>query len=191
MTQRVRCQDLPGVLVVCVKRVRYENGSGYKVHTRAPVEGEIDFRPQLDLPGNAGADGPAGAAAGDGAAPPTGSGRAPESAEEPGGRGETEAADPTHASGSAAPPRARPGSTRYRARAVVCHHGQDAAGGHYTCWVRAAAGAGCDGWAHYDDDIVHNRTPTLAAEVHSSAYLIFYERRPGPAAEEEASPDQP
>ena len=71
---------------------------------------------------------------------------------------------------------------------MVCHEGEEAGGGHYTCWVRAAAGAGPDGWTHYDDSAVPHSEPTLPPGVNSSAYLVFYERCPGAEAQGEASP---
>ena len=77
------------------------------------------------------------------------------------------------------------GGSRYRTRAVVCHHGATLADGHYTCWVRAAAAPGGpanDSWVHYDDRAVGPPEPDLPPSVAEEAYLIFYERAPAAAA---------
>ena len=188
VTQAVSCQTLPGVLVVHLKRAGFVRGKECKLQVSVPIEGEVDLRPHLARPREEPAGDGAGAAAGDVGSPATPGGAAPDSAEEPGNRGDAEAADPADTSAAAAPPQRPPGSTRYRARAVVCHEGEEASGGHYTCWVRTAAGAGRDGWTHYDDSAVHHPQPTLPPEVNSSAYLVFYERRPDAEAEGEAGP---
>ena len=80
------------------------------------------------------------------------------------------------------PPESR---TRYRTRAIVCHHGTTLAGGHHTCWVRAAPGATAaeaDTWVQYNDSIVGRPRGTLPPNVASDAVLLFYEQlRPGAA----------
>ena len=77
-----------------------------------------------------------------------------------------------------------PKGTRYRARAVVCHTGATLAGGHYTCWVRAAPGLATgesDTWVCYDDSYVGRPEPALPPHVATDAYLLFYELRPDDA----------
>ena len=77
------------------------------------------------------------------------------------------------------------GGSRYRTRAVVCHHGATLACGHYTCWVRAAAAPGGpanDSWVPYNDRAVGQPEPALPPSVAEAAYLIFYERAPAAAA---------
>ena len=75
-------------------------------------------------------------------------------------------------------------ATRYRTRAIVCHHGSSLKGGHYTCWVRAAAppaGPAEDTWVQYNDSTVGRPRNTLPPTVASDACLLFYERmRSGP-----------
>ena len=81
-----------------------------------------------------------------------------------------------------------PNGTRYRTRAVVCHHGDRLTEGHYTCWVRAAAapaGSAEDTWVHYDDSVVGRPQAELPATVAADAYLLFYELIPS------AAPDAP
>ena len=73
------------------------------------------------------------------------------------------------------PPAAPANSTRYRARAIVCHHEKE---GHYTCWIRAAAGAPEDSWRQYDDSTVGRPRGTLPPDVSSEALLLFYEQNP-------------
>ena len=84
-----------------------------------------------------------------------------------------------------------PPSTRYRPRAVVCHKGATTRTGHYTCWVRTETGSGEQGedaWVIYDDAVIGPPQATLPPNVHTEAYLVFYEQRPhsaegrGPAA---------
>ena len=75
---------------------------------------------------------------------------------------------------------------RYRPRAVVCHHGTTLAGGHYTCWVRAASQAtapAADTWVQYNDSIVGRPRSTLPPNVRSDAVLLFYEQIRPAAAE--------
>ena len=87
-----------------------------------------------------------------------------------------------------------PNSTRYRARAVVCHHGETLRGGHYTCWVRAAAapaGSAEGAWGHYDDSDVGRPQAALPPTVESDAYLVFYERIPPAAADTPGPAQQP
>ena len=75
---------------------------------------------------------------------------------------------------------------RYRTRAIVCHHGTTLAGGHYTCWVRAAPGAtaaAADTWVQYNDSIVGRPRGTLPPNVPSDAVLLFYEQLRPEAAE--------
>ena len=76
------------------------------------------------------------------------------------------------------PPAAPANSTRYRARAIVCHHEKEC---HYTCWVRAATGAPEDSWVQYDDSTVGRARGTLPHDVSSDALLLFYEQTPAGA----------
>ena len=70
--------------------------------------------------------------------------------------------------------------TRYRTRAIVCHHEKER---HYTCWVRAAAGFPGDAWVQYDDSTVGQPRGTLPPSVASDALLLFYEQIPDGAAD--------
>ena len=72
--------------------------------------------------------------------------------------------------------------TRYRTRAIVCHHEKER---HYTCWVRAAAGAPEDAWVQYDDSTVGRPRGTLPPSVAADAILLFYEQIP------DGAPDRP
>ncbi len=74
-----------------------------------------------------------------------------------------------------------PNGTRYRTRAVVCHHGAILAAGHYTCWVRdddSPGEAPNAAWTHYDDSAVGRRQDSLPASAAKDAYLVFYELAP-------------
>jgi len=74
--------------------------------------------------------------------------------------------------------------TRYRTRAIVCHHGASLTDGHYTCWVRATAapaGPAEDAWVQYNDSTVGRPRTALPPTVATDAYLLFYEQiRPSP-----------
>ncbi|GLB34542.1 putative cysteine proteinase [Lyophyllum shimeji] len=82
-----------------------------------------------------------------------------------------------------APALRRAPPARYRLFGVVYHHGQSAAGGHYTLDVLHPARAAAEGWMRVDDELVSDLRP---ADVFGSqerqedegkaAYLLFYQR---------------
>ena len=63
----------------------------------------------------------------------------------------------------------------YHLYAVLVHTGPSAAAGHYFCYARSPAG----GWLKLDDATVLRASERAA--LSQRAYILFYERRPGPA----------
>ena len=85
------------------------------------------------------------------------------------------AADATASSSSAAAAAAGGEGVAYRLRALVAHHGESCAHGHYTCLARLADS---EQWASYDDSDVQllERDPIADNTVSRGAYLLLYER---------------
>jgi len=62
-------------------------------------------------------------------------------------------------------------SRYFNLRAVICHHGMEASGGHYSTYVKHASGR----WIHFDDQMVN--LVDLKEVLASQAYVLLYERR--------------
>ena len=69
------------------------------------------------------------------------------------------------------PPQPSPG-LRYSLAAVVLHHGQSTAGGHYTTCALGADGV----WRHFDDAGVDEVTEASALAQTRQCYLLYYVR---------------
>ena len=183
-----KCRRLPLVLVVWLKRFARTAGIDRRIEAAVRRLGEdIDLADHLDpVPEHAGDTDAESLSLEDEldlTAPPDAAAETPviDLTAHPGAGAE-----------AAVEPRA-PNSSRYRTRAVVCHHGETLSDGHYTCWARAAAapdGRANDSWVRYDDSSVGPPQPTLPPSVAGDAYLVFYELAPSTPAHAAAATDE-